>query len=74
MMLTGAFLTPGNRVDVTLNGDGTYPRLWQDLQSAKHSITLQATCAASRPRRRTFHDQVLTADGELRSTFPSGAL
>jgi cardiolipin synthase len=41
MMLTGGFLTPGNRVDVTLNGDGTYPRLWRDLRSAQHSITLQ---------------------------------
>ena len=41
MMLTGAFLTPGNRVDVTLNGDGTYPWLWRDLGSAQHSITLQ---------------------------------
>lgn len=41
MMLTGASLTRRNRVDVTLNGDGTYPRLWQDLRSAQHSITLQ---------------------------------
>jgi cardiolipin synthase len=42
MMLTGAHLTAGNRVDVTLNGDGTYPQLWQDLRSAQHSITLQS--------------------------------
>ena len=27
---------------MTLNGDGTYPRLWQDLRSAQHSITLQS--------------------------------
>jgi hypothetical protein len=26
---------------VALNGDGTYPRLWDDLQSAHESITLQ---------------------------------
>ena len=40
-MATGAWLAPGNRVDVLLNGDGTYPRLWEDLRSAKQSITLQ---------------------------------
>src|SRR5262245_30694089 len=31
-MLTGAWLASGNRVDVALNGDGTYPRLWEDLR------------------------------------------
>ena len=40
-MLTGAALTSGNRVEVTLNGDGTFPRLWNDLRSAQESITLQ---------------------------------
>src|SRR3982751_2450595 len=40
-MLTGAALATGNRVDVALNGDGTYPRLWEDLRSARQSITLQ---------------------------------
>jgi cardiolipin synthase len=40
-MLTGAWLASGNRVEVTLNGDGTYPRLWEDLRSAQQSITLQ---------------------------------
>ena len=40
-MMTGASLTPGNRVEVTLNGDGTYERLWADLRSAQRSITLQ---------------------------------
>jgi hypothetical protein len=33
-MATGAWLAPGNRVEVLLNGDGTYPRLWDDLRSA----------------------------------------
>ena len=42
MMLAGGDLATGNRVDVTLNGDGTYPQLWQDLRSAQHSITLQS--------------------------------
>ena len=40
-MLTGASLSAGNRVEVALNGDGTYPRLWDDLRSAQESITLQ---------------------------------
>src|SRR5688500_16314049 len=28
-MATGAWLAPGNHVEVMLNGDGTYPRLWE---------------------------------------------
>lgn len=40
-MATGAWLGPGNRIDVTQNGDGTFPRLWEDLRSAQRSITLQ---------------------------------
>jgi cardiolipin synthase len=40
-MLTGATLLPGNRVEVALNGDGTYERLWDDLRLARESITLQ---------------------------------
>ena len=40
-MATGAWLAPGNRIEVTQNGDGTFPRLWEDLRSAQRSITLQ---------------------------------
>src|SRR5262245_29506289 len=40
-LLTGAALLPRNRVDVALNGDGTFERLWDDLRSATQSITLQ---------------------------------
>jgi cardiolipin synthase len=40
-MMTGAWLSDGNRVEVTLNGDGTYEPLWADLRSARQSITLQ---------------------------------
>jgi cardiolipin synthase A/B len=40
-MMTGAWMASGNRVEVTLNGDGTYERLWADLRSAQRSITLQ---------------------------------
>jgi len=32
---------PGNRVELALNGDGTYPRLWADLRSARRFITVQ---------------------------------
>lgn len=41
IMHTGAALTGGHRVELMLNGDGTYERLWQDLASATRSITLQ---------------------------------
>ena len=40
-MATGAWLAGGNRVEVMQNGDGTFPRLWEDLRSARRSITLQ---------------------------------
>jgi cardiolipin synthase len=40
-MATGAWLAGGNRVEVLQNGDGTFPRLWEDLRSAQRSITLQ---------------------------------
>lgn len=38
---TGARLEPGNRVDILLNGDGTYPRLWSDLRAARRTISVQ---------------------------------
>jgi cardiolipin synthase len=38
---TGTVLTTGNRVELALNGDGTFPRLWDDLRSATESITIQ---------------------------------
>jgi hypothetical protein len=34
-MLAGAPLNRGHRVDLLLNGDGTYPRMWEDLRSAR---------------------------------------
>lgn len=40
-MLTGAVVSDGHRVELALNGDGTYERLWADLASAERSITLQ---------------------------------
>ncbi len=40
-VLTGTTLMSGNRVELALNGDGTFPRLWADLRSAQKSITIQ---------------------------------
>lgn len=39
-LLTGAPLVAGNRVELALNRDGTYPRLWADLRAARRSITI----------------------------------
>jgi cardiolipin synthase len=55
-MLTGAGIAPGHRVDVLLNGDATYPRLWEDLKSAQHSITLQLYYGAPGRMARTLGD------------------
>ncbi|MEO8336415.1 MAG: phospholipase D-like domain-containing protein [bacterium] len=40
-LYTGLHLTHGNAAEQMLNGDGTYPQLWKDLRSAKHTITVQ---------------------------------
>lgn len=40
-LLTGTVMAAGNSIEVLTNGDGTYPKLWKDLRSAKRSITLQ---------------------------------
>lgn len=37
-LLTGAVLAPGNQVELAVDGDGTYPRLWEDLRSAERFI------------------------------------
>ncbi|HEX8850265.1 MAG TPA: phospholipase D-like domain-containing protein [Gemmatimonadaceae bacterium] len=34
-------LAPGHRIEVFVNGDQTYPRLWDDLRAAKRAITMQ---------------------------------
>ena len=40
-LYTGVHIEPGHRVEELLNGDGTYPRLWQDLAAARQTITVQ---------------------------------
>ena len=40
-LFIGVHLEPGNRVEQLLDGNGTYPRLWSDLRSARRTITVQ---------------------------------
>src|SRR5262245_19791246 len=40
-LYTGTHIFAGNKVEQALNGDGTYPRLWQDLRNAQSTITVQ---------------------------------
>jgi cardiolipin synthase A/B len=40
-LYTGTHIAAGNKVEQALNGNGTYPRLWQDLRSATSTITVQ---------------------------------
>jgi cardiolipin synthase len=40
-LLSGMTLQQGNDIDVLINGDQTFARLWEDLRAAKRSITVQ---------------------------------
>jgi len=40
-LLTGTPIASGNRVELALDGEGTFPRLWNDLRAARRSITFQ---------------------------------
>jgi len=40
-LMTDVRLAPGHQLEVFINGDETYERLWADLRSAKSSITMQ---------------------------------
>ena len=40
-LFTGTHIEPGNRVEILLNGEGTYPSIWKDIASAKKTVTLQ---------------------------------
>lgn len=40
-LLTSTTIVPGNRVELALDGDGTFPRLWADLRAARRLITVQ---------------------------------
>ena len=40
-LYTGTHIEPGNKVEILLNGEGTYPPLWKDIASAKKTVTIQ---------------------------------
>ncbi len=40
-LYTGTHIDPGNRVELLLNGNETYPPLWKDLSEAQRTITVQ---------------------------------
>ena len=40
-LYTGAHLSARNRIDLLLNGNGTYPILWRELRAAQRTITAQ---------------------------------
>jgi cardiolipin synthase len=40
-LFTKTHIDPGNKVEILLNGDGTYPPLWRDIQGAQRTITVQ---------------------------------
>lgn len=40
-LLTGTSLSGGNQAELCLNGDGTYDRLFEDIASARETLTLQ---------------------------------
>src|SRR5687768_2688095 len=40
-LLSGMTLRQGNDIEVLVNGDRTFERVWDDLRSAKKSITVQ---------------------------------
>lgn len=40
-LYTGTHIDEGNDVQILLNGDGTYPIMWQDIGSAQRTLTMQ---------------------------------
>jgi cardiolipin synthase len=40
-LFTGTHIDVGNKVEILLNGNGTYPRLWKDIASAQRTVTVQ---------------------------------
>src|SRR3954462_13739182 len=40
-LFTGTHIDSGNKVQILLYGNGTYPQLWKDLASAQQTITVQ---------------------------------
>ncbi len=55
-LLTHVTLRPGHGVEFFINGDQTYPRLWEDLRNAKSSITLQMYYCNAGKMADTLHE------------------
>ena len=79
-LLTKTTIAPGHAVEVFANGNETYPRLWEDLRSARRSITLQMYYCQPGRMADEFKSILLerAAAGVrvlfLRDAFGSGAL
>jgi cardiolipin synthase A/B len=46
-LLTGVVFDDGNAAAILLNGDGTFPTIWEDLRAARASITVQVYSCTS---------------------------
>ncbi len=55
-MLIHAQLAHAHAVEIFINGDQTYPRLWEDLKSARESITVQLYYCQEGRMADTFRD------------------
>jgi cardiolipin synthase A/B len=55
-MLVHTQLAAAHEVEVFINGDQTYPRLWEDLKSAQESITVQLYYCEEGKMADTFRD------------------
>lgn len=55
-LLTHVTLQPGHKVEFFINGDQTYPPLWEDLRKAKLSITLQMYYCNAGKMADTLHE------------------
>ena len=40
-LFTGTHIEAGNKVEILLNGEGTYPQLWKDIGSAQRTLTVK---------------------------------
>ena len=55
-MLVHTQLAAAHEVEIYINGDQTYPRLWEDLKSARKSITVQLYYCEEGRMADTFRD------------------
>jgi cardiolipin synthase len=55
-MLIHAHLAPAHSVEIFINGDQTYPRVWDDLRAARDSITVQLYYCEPGRMADTFRD------------------